>query len=196
MTKVVRTSPAGVLRICFADDGTLWALVKVQDESGYEVKKYDTLRHYDQNGVLLGTALSNEHFKHDLFPSAEGGLSASHDRLGVYITRLDMWIEVSFDGTVLGHWILPANNYRHREVFLSPSNNVYFSYQSSPIDKQGHVAIGIDRFDKAEGVLTPVDAAEVLAPGEERMRLFGFDGDDAIVSKQLVHPMLFWSRGL
>src|ERR1039457_6536338 len=58
-----------------------------------------------------------------------------------------MWIEVSFDGTVLGHWILPANNYRHREVFLSPSNTVYFSYQSSPIDKQGHVAIGIDRFE-------------------------------------------------
>jgi hypothetical protein len=195
VTKLVRTTPAHALRICFADDGTLWAVVKVQDENGLEPTNYDLLRHYDQNGILVGTAVSREHFKHRPFPDGDARLTASHDRIGLCIPKLRMWIEVSTTGGVLGHWILPENNYKQYEVFLSPANNVYVSHESRPL-KPGDTMIAIDRFDKNTGTLSRVDASQILDPGETHLRLFGFDGEDAIVSKTLVYPVLLRARGL
>lgn len=57
VVRTVRTSPAAAMRVCFASDGTLWALVWVHRAGFQEATRYDVLRHYGADGVLIGSAL-------------------------------------------------------------------------------------------------------------------------------------------
>lgn len=87
IVRYVRLDSADPARVCFSPDGTLWALVRgFQQPDGREMAQYDMLRHYDQNGRLLGTALpkSSVPRKDRLFPGTVAYFAASKDRLGIY----------------------------------------------------------------------------------------------------------------
>jgi len=61
--RVVRTSPFGVQRICFAKDGSLWATgIQVTADFKNEADEYHVLRHYDSEGHLLQSVLPRSGF--------------------------------------------------------------------------------------------------------------------------------------
>jgi hypothetical protein len=92
--KLVRTSPAAANALCFADDGTLWALMRVHDGKFEEVPDYDMLRQYDANGKLLRTALPRKVFPSRDYPGDLSYMSAISDRhLCIWRTNLDRSLE-------------------------------------------------------------------------------------------------------
>ncbi|MGI8745759.1 MAG: hypothetical protein ACR2NN_24925 [Bryobacteraceae bacterium] len=107
-TRLVQLSPTAALRLSFADDGTLWALVRVHDEVFNEVPDYDMLRHYDSSGLLLNTALPRKHFRNHRFPAYVGILTTLGSRVALYAEGARTWVELSSTGEILGHWTFPS----------------------------------------------------------------------------------------
>ncbi|HEY3739956.1 MAG TPA: hypothetical protein VGL53_08925 [Bryobacteraceae bacterium] len=109
---MVQLPYTGPMRVAFADDGTLWVLLREFYLSTNELEKYDMLRHFDVNGKFLGSAIPN----YTLPPSAKysaiytPSLSISHDTIAVYFDRPHTWIELAYDGTVKGQWQVPETS--------------------------------------------------------------------------------------
>src|SRR5579884_1742491 len=84
ITKVVRTSPFAVRQLSFADDGTLWALGDVYDDTftNHPVGPYDLLWHFDSNGNRIGTALPVSSFETRHQVGSRSLLAVSADRIG------------------------------------------------------------------------------------------------------------------
>ncbi|MGA3185711.1 MAG: hypothetical protein ABSF22_01250 [Bryobacteraceae bacterium] len=195
VTKIVQLPTAAAYNTCFADDGTLWALVFVRkDDQGHEASGYDMLRHYDANGVLIGTALPRSDFASKRFPSTGvSRMAASHDRIGIYLPVTRNWIEISYSGDLLGHWILPTANNMILNVGLSDQNEVYLGYQKNN-PPNGAPEIGVQHFDKTTKTLQPVDASALFAadPSASSFSLVGSDGHNLVVSKSFASPTLLW----
>ena len=109
---IVTLPDTGILALAFADDNTLWALVRQIDPARNELGAYNLLQHYSADGKLLGTTLS-----HSTFAEAASGvaystasLTASKDSIGIYLDRIGAWIEISPDGSIKGRWQLPETS--------------------------------------------------------------------------------------
>jgi hypothetical protein len=191
--KLVQTASTGLFRVSFADDGTLWALVREFDGQFEELPNYDMLRHYDENGRLLNTALPRKHFKHRGFPAPLGELTVSQDRIGVYADAVKVWVELSPAGEILGHWRLPSQpdpkNLEIGKVALTASGEVYVSAaakRTRPWD------FGIYRFDKPSGTLERVGTSAVS--GAAPLHMFGSDGDQLVLTTDVAIPTLLWAK--
>ncbi len=194
-TKVVQLPMAAPFNTCFADDGTLWALVAVRDGKGGEASGYNILRHYDATGVLIGTALPRADFASKGFPSKGGSsrMTASHDRIGIYFDVKGVWVEISYTGDLLGHWTLPSSGLRILNVRLSDQNELYLGYQKDN-PPAGRPELGVHHFDKTAKTLQLVDASALFAadPSASSFNLVGGEGGNLVVSKSLNSPTLLW----
>jgi len=191
--KLVQLDSAGAFKISFAKDGSLWALVRQHDEFYNDATGYDMLRHYDQNGTLVGTALPRKIFTRKQYPDGpHASLSVSRDRIGVYIAPSRTWVELSLSGEILGHWSLPDKKAEFTRVFLSESNNIYISTQERPNPKEMAVEFGLYKFDRTSGSIVPINVS--AAEGEDigKLRVRGVDGDQLVVSRSSSSPMLKW----
>jgi hypothetical protein len=199
VSKIVQLPMMFPSNTCFADDGTLWLLAglgTISPSNGQRVEAsgYDMLRHYDANGVLIGTALPRSDFASKHFPSTGvSQMTASHDRIGIYFNVTRNWVEISYSGEVLGHWILPASDYRIVRASLSDQNEVYLGYQKDN-PPNGARELGVHHFDKTTKTLQPIDASTLLAadPSASSFNLMGGDGNNLVVSKSLSLPKLLW----
>jgi hypothetical protein len=187
--RLIQLTTSAVVRLCFVDDGSLWALVREHDSLGYEPADYSVLRHYDSNGILIGSAVPRHLFATKQFPAQQGSLVASHDRIGLYADGARMWIELSYDGQILGSWTIPDLGAIVTRFHLSASNHVYV-YSEQQRGSQGMLAIY--RFDNKDGMLESVDTSTV-ADGKQ-VHLWGIDGEDLVTSDSLRAPTLLWSK--
>lgn len=181
--------PFGVWRVCFADDGTLWAQVIVPDR-GNESSDYDVLRHYDSNGVLIGTAVPRLLFATKNIRLNMSSLVASPDRIGLYEFESRTWVEVSYVGKLLGSWKMPDVNSKYARVYLSSSNDVYVYAQERRDGRE--VIAPLRRFDKAHSALEDIDTSAVN--GGRPVFLWGIDGDELVVGKQSRAAELVWVK--
>ncbi len=192
-TKIVQLPMAAAFNTCFADDGTLWALVAGRNGEGGEASAYNILRHYDASGVLIGTALPRADFASKRFPAnGVSRMTASHDRIGIYLNVTNNWIEISYSGDLLGHWILPSSGYRILNVRLSGQNELYLGYQKDH-PPAGAPEIGVQHFDKNTATLQPVDSSALSAADpSSSFNLIGGEGSNLVVSKSFNSPTLLW----
>ncbi|HVO96884.1 MAG TPA: hypothetical protein VMT15_02410 [Bryobacteraceae bacterium] len=122
--KLVQLPYTGLFRVAFADDGTLWAIVR-EVSTFTALPEYNTLRHYDSTGKMLGSLLPASAFpglpRAMLMPS----LSASSETIGVYYDLARVWIELGYDGSTKGRWSVPdvvvPNGQRVRTLSISLS---------------------------------------------------------------------------
>ncbi len=189
--KLVRTTPAAALRICFLDDGTLWALVRMHDDQFNELPEYDMLRHYSADGVLIGTALPRQTVAAKEFPGEQGSLVASHDRVGLYLNGSKTWVDLSYSGQVLGRWQMPDHNEQYSQVLLSPTNEVFVDSQERR-SKTAKSIFQCYRFDRGSGSLIPLDRSAISNSGP--LFLLGFDGDLLVTSLSMGVPTLVWAN--
>ncbi len=179
--RLVQLPMAAAFNVCFANDGTLWALVRVHDEKGIEAVGYDILRHYDANGVLIGTALPRSKFVSKRFPaSGMSFMAASKDHIGIYFDVSKNWVELSYSGSIAGHWILPASDLLLSRAFLTDGNDVYFQ-----CDGKTSTELGIRHLNKTANTLMVVDASALAGydSSVRSVRLIGGEGNDIVVRK-------------
>ena len=115
VARAVRTSPYAPNQMVFAPDGSLWTLgrLKTADNNG-DVPDGAVMRHYDRNGQKIGEALPLSGFPamHETrtarYPPAapfwEAVIFPGLDRLGLFCPGMTEYIELSWDGAVLGRW--------------------------------------------------------------------------------------------
>lgn len=106
---LVQLPNTGIAALVFADDGTLWALVRQIDSSLNELSAYDLIRHYSVEGRLLGTAMPRSAFAGATkgVTHSAASMTASRDTIGVYLDRAGIWAELSNDGSIRGLWQFP-----------------------------------------------------------------------------------------
>jgi hypothetical protein len=187
-TKLVQSS-AGVFRVCFADDNTLWALVRDRDDQGNEARGYDLLRHYNADGALIGTAAPRGLFLSTAFPAPSGSLTASRDRIGLYADRTRTWMEISYSGKILGTWKMPDVGADVTRAYLSSANEVYVYSQEH---RDGHETISINLFNKSDSTFEKFDTSAIA--GADPVLLWGVDGEDLVVGKTSRTPTLMWVK--
>ncbi len=194
---LVQLPNTGLLRIVFADDGTLWALVRQVDSSFNELGEYNLLRHYDINGKFLGSAVPRPNFQGTKSPMYNPSLSASHDTIGIYFDRPSAWMELSYDGSVKGLWQVPrvplsqGQRLGNSRLYLTTSNQVVrVSWLNGSQSKDR--ATLVDHFQKSGPGLapTPVDFT-AMAPF--RPTILGIDGEDHLVWLQN-SSQIDWSK--
>lgn len=191
ITRLVHVASARVVTARFAGDGTLWAMVQPYDGAGHELNEYDMLRHFDANGVLIGSALPRNHFKAGgRYPAlGPGALAASKDRIGVFCGVTRSWVELSYSGEILGQWNLPDGGFDETtHVYVTDTDEVYVRYQvirKSAAEKQ---QVGVHRFDKMTSTYQRVDTS-LATTG-----LVGVDGDSLVATRSFTHPVLLWVR--
>jgi hypothetical protein len=169
MRRLVRTSPFTPRRICFARDGTLWAVGWELDENGREKAAYDVLRQYGTDGVLMKSALpcvSLASSNRRSSPVSQSYLAASGSTVGIYSVSTDEWIEVaSSTGAILGRWKGPnrGNDVRVRGAAVTGSGSVYVTSET-----RGTVRFAVYKLVRDSGAWQPVNGASG--------RIVGVDG--------------------
>jgi hypothetical protein len=189
ISKVIRTSPVAIKCLRYADNGTLWAVVREFDDQFRELPDHDMLRWYDPSGTLLGHVVNRQSISKDKHePAPQPFLTTSPDRIGFYADRANIWTEVSLQGKVLGQWQFPVStqefSVRIAGVLLTPLDNVLVNAVYSY--KDGHKIDGLYSFSRKTGSFTQVDTAPV---SNLPVSLFGIDGGSLVFRQS---PNLLW----
>ncbi len=182
VVKYVTLNPAAAVGVTFAPDGTLWALVRVHDDSFNDLRDYDMLRHYSAGGRLLGAALARGSFAYGgTYPAWSPCLTVTTDRVGFLSNRTDEWIEVSPEsGKLLLRWRLPstlrAGGVRIDSVAMTPDDAVYFNTSKQALRPGEKQEFGVYRLDRSTGVASQVDFSAVRSGDGWLSILGGEDG--------------------
>ncbi len=120
--ELVRSVQTGLFEpnhIAFAPDGSLWIFGIEFTPKAKAIKpltNYDSLRHFGVDGKLLGTFLPRSQFVAGLEPAnsiwQDSHIFIGEDRIGILAAngttaRMQEWMDVGFDGEVLGTYPLP-----------------------------------------------------------------------------------------
>jgi hypothetical protein len=191
IAKVIRTSPVALKRIGYAEDGTLWAVVREFDEGFRELPSHDMLRHYDASGTLIGHAVNRQSISSGTREPARYPLLAiSSDRIGFYADTVGLWMETSLQGQVLGQWQLPAvQDYKIRldNVQFTDRDNVVVDAVYAYRD--GHKSHGLYLFDH-RGTSFSLSPLDTTAISGSPVQLLGVEGSNVVLSHHL--PELIW----
>ena len=193
---LVQLPNTGLFRVVFADDGTVWAMVRQTDSSFEELGDYNIMRHYDANGKYLGSAIPRSTFIGKRPPMYTPSLSSSKDTIGIFFDRPKLWVEMSYNGSVKGQWTVPAVPLAQGQtlpisyVYWSDSGRVIrLSWTSGPQMKD-HLPL-VEQLVKSNQSLasTPVDLSAV-APF--RPYFLGLGGDEVVWLED--SSKLHWSK--
>ncbi len=168
-------------RVTFGPDRTIWAVgfVAEYDSQGED---FNVIRHYTRTGEQLGQALpwsqiAENHNAYTALQGVIGGiwLFSAGDRIG-FLSLCDVgrakWIEVSFDGKLLGQYGLGSYGIlSFQPRAMTSSGNVYASrYQDGS-------ANGYAVLDRSTGTWNQVT-------GYPKGELIGTDGDNLVFSQR------------
>ncbi len=171
--RVVRTAPYGANQMVFEPDGSLWTLGRLTTaDYTADVADGAVVRHYDRNGRKIGEALTLSGFPamHEArttrypprAPFWGAVMFPGPDRLGLFCPTMTEYIELSWDGTVLGRWrTAPISR-------DSPLWTAAFGKNGAVVALIGHT---LHTFDKATGNFIPMENGS-----KEVGRLVGGDG--------------------
>ncbi len=179
----IETGPFKPLNLCFSPGHSIWALGWQADpDNGWrEARDYQVLRRYSRDGQETGRFLPRDMFSG---PHPVGvlvglwNLRAAKDRLGALLYRNRSayepeWIEVDFDGRLIGRWRLGAG-FRSSIAFT-------FSGQLYTI-RRTHGTRLLSRFDRQAS--SWVDLPDVLPLPELyglQATTLGADGDAVVI---------------
>jgi hypothetical protein len=116
---LVRTTPYTARRLCFADDGSLWALGFERDVTGMETWDYRALRQYSRDGAMVMSALPRSAFPQVRGVFANPDFAISGMSPLIYTPRTNEILRVSSaDGSVIERRQGPAigNGERVRNI--------------------------------------------------------------------------------
>jgi hypothetical protein len=167
--RIIQTAPFEGESVAVGSDRSVWVLgFQVGEER--RVRKapdHAMLRHYDQDGKLIGEALPWSSFRCGLHPVAVStagrvGLSASKDRIGVLLPDCHEWVEFNLGGELTGRWSwrdVPARKDDRSSAWISsaamtPSNEVF-----------ARIGIGLYRLNGEQGAWDPVDLSAATGSG-------------------------------
>ncbi len=195
--KVIDLSPFEGRSIVYAPDNTLWIL-------GWELggdRRLDTapshhvLRHYTGDGLRAG-----EYFPWPGINCGEhprGGrpkLTASKDRIGVFLPACSTWLEVALTGDLLGRWQwqLPDgfidSDVHFATATMTPDNRVYchFSQPERPPVRALNSVLRLNRERSAWEVVDSTDAVSgvgklVWLAGVDHGQLVYLVGSDELI---------------
>ncbi len=183
--KLIQLPNTGLFRVAFADDGTLWAIAREVDSTWTDLPEYNTLRHYDSTGKLLGSVLPVSTFSTKRAPMYTPSLSVTADTVGVYFDRAKTWVELGYDGAVKGRWTVPdtlAPAPRHPHpgwIYLTASDQIVrLSWTSGK--QQSDFASTVEYLTKSGSSLT---SAPVYVPPSAYAFYYGIQGDQLIWQK-------------
>jgi hypothetical protein len=181
MAWIVKSTDFAAERIGFAPDGTLWAFGHVFGPSirkPEDVPDHPTLRQYDSEGHLARSVLPKSSFALTTWkqPDMRAYMVPTRDRIGIYSDSAREWVEVSFDGEVLGRWKgmeLPEYDFATGAALL-PNGHVYVSvqYHTSP---RTEVLLQVFKLDKQSGRWSIVDQ------NPDTHDILGVDGDQVVM---------------
>lgn len=200
IVRTVRTSPGAANLICFADDGTLWAVMWVHGADFREAPHYDVLRHYDTDGRMIGSTLPRERVSgKPLLHALSGDMTASADRIGIYAREVDKYIEVSNAGDIIGQWTLPGAapgapvgaRLQIDNVVLTSSNEVFAGIEN--ITRDGHATGGIYHLNKTTSAFEAVNTDSLSEGSGGFVQLYGAAGNELVVRAGRSRPYLWAS---
>jgi WD40 repeat protein len=179
LLRVVRTSPFAPFQICFANDGTLWAVGRVHDDSFNDVPGHDIIRLYDPEGRMLKSLLPSDSFTPVRWhPAHDSFLVSGKDRMGFYSINAAEWVEMSLSGELLGRWktaplpegttLVGAGLTSSADVYLS---GFQFSKGTSGGSTERIPSSVLFRLDKSRGELAPVDATPLMGVWKDTVLL-------------------------
>lgn len=197
---VVRTSPFAADRICFAQDGSLWAAgFQLTPDLKNEESEYDVLRHYDSEGHLLQSVLARSSFtrgvvRHNFVaPGEHGYLLSLGDHIAYYTPTALEWDEISASGSVLRRrpaLKAVASGFKGpTKAFgaaVLPSGRVYISAHER--DSSQKLFNSIYRFDPATAIWQAVDTSQFGKPGD----IIGSDGDALVIYNSVAN--ISWAK--
>ena len=160
--RVVRTSPFAARRLCFASDGTLWAVGRERSEDGTAEPPHNILRHYDKKGQSIGSFLPSTDFtQYNQEPPAEDSfLMATADKIGLYSASSRVFVELDYTGKVLGRWdgLVSGRSFEVTGVGMLRGGSTYLSGRRKI---QGPPGSAPEYFvlSKQQGTWTRLDAA-------------------------------------
>lgn len=174
--RVVRTSPFGVVKIAFTEDGRLWAAGVEKSDMTYEHEApvSDVLRCYGLDGKLEGTFLPRLSLSSGRqHPAIRSFLATSRERVAFVSETAQKWVILSSDGTTLsqGPLELPAGTHLVNAA-VTDSGRLVLRVNSR---ESG----GFFEVDQESGQLQPV-GAEAL-PDANMAMLMGSEGDDFVL---------------
>jgi hypothetical protein len=163
--KLVRTSPFAVREIRFANDGTLWALGDVYDETitNQPVPPYDVLWQFDAQGHRIRTALPKASFKTNSQVASQAELTVAGNTVAVYFKPQRELVEVSSSGETLGRWAVPAPEANRAEfvrMALTPSGDLLLEQKEESGGDSTH-ALHAYFFERQSGKLSTVNLSAV-----------------------------------
>jgi hypothetical protein len=178
MAWVVKSTDFGTERILFAPDGTLWAFGHAFGPSirrPEDVPDYPTLRQYDSQGNLVRSVLSKSTFTFKTWklPDMRAFLLTTRDRIGIYSDSAREWVEVSFNGEVLGRWKgvdIPEHDFATGAALLPSGVYVSAQYHTTPRTPVSHIF----KLNKESGTWNIIDH-EPQFP-----EILGIDGDQIV----------------
>jgi len=188
--RIVRTSPFAAIRLCFTDDGILWAAGREVTPDFRREPPHDVIRRYDQRGYQIQSLLPSESFaRYDSrHPAVLGFLVASKDRVGFYSQCAREWVEISLTGTILGRWkgVPGGPAVLVDGVAMTRSGSVFVSAGRRGVN--GRVAEYF-RLDRDSGSWLPVDGSAITQAGARYVTIVGSDGGRLVMRSG---SKLFW----
>lgn len=173
--QVVRTDPFGANRICFSDDGVLWALGRELIEGTNDVKPdYDLVRRYGPDGRLLGSLLRRSSFpagRKD--PAIRALLASGAGRVGLYSTNAGRWIEFAPTGEVLVNTTTDPGAGEPVGLVMNSKGHPYVTWSELRTAEDS-----VSRLDTQSGKWIPVTVNDMP---EWRGILAGADGPDLLL---------------
>jgi hypothetical protein len=193
--KVIRTTPFAVSKLAFVPDGTLWALGQELDRDAHswaEQPHSPILRHYREDGLLLGSALSPEILGAP-YPADGAFLCVLGNRIGVFSpgggNSTSQWMEISPSGDVRGVWRVPAFPESTTITGVAMTRaGVYASVQPAG---PGRPRANIYRLEKSASNWMLLDSSAV-ATAEGSALILGSDNDWLVVAAWF--PRVVWTQ--
>lgn len=171
---LIRTSPWWPSQLCFAPDGTLWALGRESDENGAEKPSYNALRQYGRDGLLVKSMLARDMLGSNRRPGQfpRWLIAAAAGVVGVYSNSSREWIELSPEtGAITGRWQGVNTAGAIKRVAIVASGQVFV------VADDKHAPAGKSRASVHR--LTKETATWVPVAGMNRL-LLGADGESLV----------------
>ena len=195
--QLVRPADFGAIAVCFAPDGSFWALGRSVDSAFREIPGHAILRRFSPKGELLQTALSIDSFPNrkdkDQHPATMSYLTATPGGVALYSGVADEYIEISESSGEVRRW--PgvqrlAEKVLVTGVAVTSSGATYLSTQESSQTK-GDPSTVVYRLNKQTGAWSRVDQRLPNA----KVYLQGADGNDLVVRDSKAGALVWMREG-
>jgi hypothetical protein len=196
--QLVRPENFGAIAVCFAPDGSFWALGRSVASTFQEIPGHAILRRYSPKGELLQAALSIDSFPNhrkdkDPHPATMSHLAATPSGVALYSGIADEYIEVSESTGEVRRW--PGVQRRAEKVLVTgvavtSSGVTYLSTQESN-RAQGDADTVVYRLNKQTGAWSRVDQASADA----KVYLQGADGEELVVRDSQAGALVWVREG-